>query len=207
MLINKTKNLGLKTKNTGQSVIEVIVAVAIFTMIAASAVVTILGSFSTTRLAEEEGVATNLAIEGIEAAQSIRNQNWEFLTDGDHGISKSGTWSFSDISDTVDDRYTRVVNITSIDEDVKEITSSVSWDFLSSRNNTVEIISRLTQWQTAVGQPPVETCNDYCISFNYSSGTCRKNARTCGDNGETYESGGDQYCTEGPTVDTCCCAP
>jgi prepilin-type N-terminal cleavage/methylation domain-containing protein len=57
------------------------------------------------------------------------------------------------------------------------------------------------------GISPIGTCNDYCISIAYSSGICRKSAVTCGDNGETYESEGDQFCTGGPTVDTCCCAP
>lgn len=54
---------------------------------------------------------------------------------------------------------------------------------------------------------PINTCQDYCVSLLYSAGTCRKNAKTCGDNGETNEAGGDQYCTGGPNADTCCCLP
>jgi type II secretory pathway pseudopilin PulG len=211
MLINITKNLKHKMKSSGQSVIEIIVAVAIFTIIAASAVVTILGSFSTSRLAKEESIAMNLAVEGIEASQSIRNQDWEGLIDGDHGISKNGSWLFSGTEDVVG-KYTRFVNVTEIDNDTKEATSNVTWDFSSSRRNSVELTTRLTSWQTASGQlisgtPLIDSCNDYCIVNAYSLGVCRRNTGACSDNGETYESGGDQYCTGGPNEDTCCCAP
>lgn len=50
-----------------------------------------------------------------------------------------------------------------------------------------------------------DTCTSYCSSLNYSSGTCRQNADQCLENSETHESSGDQYCTGGPSVDTCCC--
>lgn len=50
------------------------------------------------------------------------------------------------------------------------------------------------------------TCQTYCQSLSYSNGTCRRSARVCQNNGEVYQSGGDQYCTVG-VDDTCCCAP
>lgn len=50
------------------------------------------------------------------------------------------------------------------------------------------------------------SCYNYCSSLNYSAGTCRRRPSLCTDNSETYESGGDQFCTINPD-DTCCCAP
>lgn len=134
-------------KLRGQSLVEVIIAVAIFVIIAGSSVVTILGSFLTSRLGEEETQATLLVIEGLEAAQSIRNQDWNDLTDGDHGLLSSGSWSFSGTSDT-DGKFSRVVNVSSVerdlngdivesggtvDEDTKKVVSSVTWNFTTTR--------------------------------------------------------------------------
>ena len=58
---------------------------------------------------------------------------------------------------------------------------------------------------TPTPTPAPTTCSEYCANLLYSSGTCRKNARTCGKEGETNESGGNYLCTGGRNADTCCC--
>lgn len=156
---------------SGQSVIEIIIAVAMFVIIAGSAVVTILGSFLTSRLAEEETQATVYAVEGIEAVQSIRNQGWiDFLLATDCsagcGLDSVGGWSFSGTSDNPDalNKFTRVVSINdvervngdivesggTVDDDTKKVASSVTWDFTPSRTNTVELTTYVTNWQEGV---------------------------------------------------------
>ncbi len=50
------------------------------------------------------------------------------------------------------------------------------------------------------------TCSSYCQENGYADGVCRNNWRACVFNGETHESGGDQYCTGGANRDTCCCS-
>lgn len=64
-----------------------------------------------------------------------------------------------------------------------------------------------TQTPTPTPTVPQNTCSNYCLNTGYLSGTCRKNAKDCTNFGEVYESAGDQYCTGGPSTDTCCCAP
>jgi len=55
---------------------------------------------------------------------------------------------------------------------------------------------------------PSNTCPDYCTALpSYTAGACRANPSACTGLGETHESGGDTYCTGGPSADTCCCAP
>lgn len=220
----------------GQSIIEVIVAVAIFIIIASSSVVAVLGSLSTTRLAEEETQATLFASEGMEAVQSIRNQDWDNLTNGDHGLSNSGgIWSFSGTSDVdPSEKFTRVITVEdvqrdgnsdivnsggTVDQDTKKVSVAVSWNFTPTRSNTVSKVLYLTNWQTgrsvgAVATPAPtptpggpSTCVELCTNNGYSAGTCRANAQQCNNNGETHESGGDQFCTGGASADRCCCAP
>lgn len=64
-----------------------------------------------------------------------------------------------------------------------------------------------TNTPTPTPTPGVTTCSQYCQGLSYSGGTCRQNAAKCGQSGETYESGGNTYCTGGANADTCCCAP
>lgn len=215
----KPKAKSRKLLLCGQSLVEVIVAVAIFVIIAGSSVVAVLGSLSTSRLGEEETQATAYAVEGIEAVRSIRNKSWEDLTDGNHGLSGlGGAWTFLDTSEELD-KFTRVVKISSVernendeivtsgvvvDLDTKRVISQVSWDFTPARTNTVEVVSYLTNWQEA---RKVASCSEYCEIRSYSAGVCRRNAQVCTSNGERYKSGGDIYCTGGPQEDTCCCAP
>lgn len=216
--------------NKGQSVIEVIVAVAIFVIIAGSSVIAILGSLSSTRLAKEETQATLYASEGIEAVESIRNQEWNNLVSGTYGVSNaSGTWAFSGISDDPDgtDKFSRAVTVIdverndngeivssggTVDEETKQITSTINWNFTPVRQNTVTLTSYLTNWQAAkgsggTGRPSANTCQEYCATIGYSTGTCRAASQQCTNNNEDYKPAGNQYCTGGANEDTCCCAP
>jgi len=219
------------TKYTqGQSVIEIIVAISILVIIAASSVTAILGSFSSTRLAEEETQASLFATEGSEAVQSVRNQSWDNLSNGDHGLVKSGgVWVFSGSSDDPDGsgKFARSVTISdvqrdgsgdivssggTIDSDTKKMTTNVTWNFTPTRQNTVTLDSYLTNWQQSrssggAGSPAITTCDEYCTSVGYSLGTCRANSQQCTNNSEDYKPTGDQYCTGGANQDTCCCLP
>jgi hypothetical protein len=209
--------------NRGQSVVEVIIALAIFVIIAGSAVVTVIGSLSTSRLAEEETIATTLTVEGLEAAESIRNNSWDQLSIGDHGLDNStGSWQFLGGSDLYDNKYNRVVNVSlasrdasgnvvdsggSLDPDTKKITSTVNWNFTAARSNSVSMTTYLTNWQEATTTETAYTsCFQYCVVNSYADGTCRNNSGQCSAAGETNETSADQYCGT-PPDNTCCCLP
>jgi len=51
----------------------------------------------------------------------------------------------------------------------------------------------------------VNSCQTYCQSKQYNTGSCEQNANKCSKNNQTYESGGDQYCPGGPQK-ACCCS-
>jgi type II secretory pathway pseudopilin PulG len=159
MLIPKKKLL-----NSGQSVIEVIVAVSILVIIASSVVASLLGSFSATRLAEEENQAINLAKEGLDAASSIRNQDWQNLIPGSYGLKNtSGYWELATLPDlNYNHKFTRTIAIAEVkrdgsgqvvdlggsnDPDTRKITATVNWNFTAGRHNKVTLTSYLTDWQ------------------------------------------------------------
>jgi len=225
--------LMLIKQNTGQSIIEVIVAVSLMIIIAGSSVIAVLGSLKTSLLAEQETQASFLANQGIEATQSIRNQSWDNLTDSTHGlINSGGTWSFSGSSDTdASGKFTRTTTISEIqrnddgeivdsggtpDPETKQVLSSVTWNFTAGRAITVDMTSLLTNWQLSrniggisSGPQPIigsEDCTVFCQTQGvYDYGICRGGTPLCAENGEDNFPSGNRYCQNEAHGATCCC--
>jgi type II secretory pathway pseudopilin PulG len=169
MLTKATKS------QAGLSIIEIIIAVSLFAIISASSMGAILGSFSTSRLGEEQNQANFLALQGIEAVTSIRNQDWANMSNGTFGLNYSGdSWTFSGTSDTdPSGKFTRVITISdvgrdgnnnivgsggTVDSETKRVVSTVTWDFTPTRNNSIIQEAYLTNWQKSVnngGGPPI----------------------------------------------------
>jgi len=149
----------------GFGIIEIIVAMGIFLIIVTSGATIVIQQFNSNRLGQEETEATLFAQEGIEAARSIKNQDWANLTTGTHGLDNSGgSWVLSGTSNTTG-KFTREVIIENVerniggdivtsggtfDPDTFKITSSVNWDFTSSRNNTVDVLTYLTNFSKTI---------------------------------------------------------
>lgn len=168
----------IRNYNLGFSVIEVILATALFMILSTASITTILQGLSSNRLGKEQTVANQYAAEGIEAVRSIRNQGfsnltavnptpravnpiggvWAFGADG-----TSNTNAFSPVG-----KYTRVIKVEdaqrdcslnivgsdgSIDPLTKKITSTVSWNFTPSRANSVQLTTYLTDWRKTIPAP------------------------------------------------------
>jgi len=169
MLISSTKS------QAGLSIIEIIIAVSLFVIISASSVGAILGSFSTSRLGEEQNQANFLALQGIEAVTSLRNQDWANMSNGTFGLNYSGdSWTLSGTSDSdPSGKFIRSITISdvsrdgnndivntggTVDSETKKVVSTVIWDFTPTRNNSVTQEAYLTNWQKSVnngGGPPI----------------------------------------------------
>ena len=86
---NKLKN------QQGQSMLELLVAMGIFVLVVSSVMFVVLDALSANRQGSERTQASLLATEGMEAALSIRNLGWKFLTSGDHGLNGTGaSWCY-----------------------------------------------------------------------------------------------------------------
>lgn len=160
--------------NKGFSLLEVILASAIFMLFSTSAVVVVLGGINTNRLGAEETIASQFAAEGIEAAKSIKNQSYSNLTSlsfADRGIIRnvSDVWEFlGDGTNNVlvsGKNYTRTIKVENVNRDVsgnivatggildpdtKKITSTVSWNFNSARPESVVLTSYLSDWRKPI---------------------------------------------------------
>src|SRR5256885_8235133 len=112
------------TPQNGFSILEVIIAVAIFVTFAVGSVVALISGLNTNRLGSEVTIANQYTAEGLEAARSIKNQSWSTLITksdaGNTGVAVSGgVWGFSGTSNTLasDTRFTRTISITSVARD------------------------------------------------------------------------------------------
>lgn len=108
-LIKKFKESG------GQSVMEIIVAMAIFTLIASTMVSIAIGSFETINRSGEMIKAGLLADEAVAAIDSIKNRAWNEFIYARTAIgtsSDNSKWEFlgEGASDVIEDKYAREIN-------------------------------------------------------------------------------------------------
>ncbi|MEX0917613.1 MAG: hypothetical protein WDZ93_00475 [Candidatus Paceibacterota bacterium] len=144
----------LHTSQSGFLLVEVILAVSVFVLLVTALVGAWLYGQESTMLAGERVRAALLAEEGLEAARNIGDEDFANLADGTHGLAISGGgWAFSGSSDT-SGVFTRQLEISSVDDDRKEITATVTWQQNQQREGNVSLVTYLTNWQEEVGGPP-----------------------------------------------------
>jgi len=153
-------------KQKGFSVIEIILAAALFLIFSGGAIIVVLQGFDANRTATEMIVANQYAIEGLEAVRSIGDQSYSNLTlSSGTGLvrSASNTWTFSGTNNQFgpNNKYTRVITITAVNRDAsgnivssggtldantKKITATVTWTHTSARIDSVVQTTYLTNW-------------------------------------------------------------
>ena len=133
----------------GNSLLEILLAIAIFTAGSIVVALLVINAGITMRYAEESSKALLYAREGIEAMKSIRDQSFLNLTNnvGDHGVViTGGNWGFSGSSTLEEDHYTRIISISTITATTSKITSTVSWNFTETKANQIQLTTYLTDW-------------------------------------------------------------
>lgn len=149
------------------SVIEILLASAIFTTVALQLTVLVLQALDSDRISQEKIIAQTYATEGLEAVRSIRNQNFADLinTPATGLIINSGVWDFFGTSNSFQ-KYQRVISIFpvnrdgsgnivstggTLDPDTKKVVSTVTWNFSPTRNLNTTYSTYLTNWQKSIG--------------------------------------------------------
>ncbi len=167
-----------KTRESGQSLLELIIAIGIFAVIVSGLSFFVLDSYVSGRLSYEMTKANFLAEEGMEVAISIRDNKWEDLTIGDHGLAISGSyWVFQGVEEDLSSQLNigkRKIKIENIDADRKKITSVVDWQFSQGRQEEVSLITYLTNWKKTLH------CSGDCTPCqNFTNRTACRAQRGC----------------------------
>lgn len=146
--------LTIREHKKGSSLVEVILAVATFSLIAAALIGAIIYGQQSTAVAGARERASKIAEEGIEAVRNIRDSGYSNLpVDGTYGLVISGgVWTLTGSSDTTD-IFLRTVTISTIDSKTRKLTVNVTWDQTEQRTNaTLSLNTYLTDWTTTT--PP-----------------------------------------------------
>jgi prepilin-type N-terminal cleavage/methylation domain-containing protein len=157
-------------RQNGFSLLELILAVAIFSLGSFALATLLIDSNLSTKLSSERINALSYTKEGIEAARAIRNADWSNITAGTFGLTSSltGQWELSDTPDTLDDKYTRTINITDTDpvsDSLKSVSVSVSWPLTADRIATTTLSTILTNWRVISESAGAGGCDATCLAL------------------------------------------
>ncbi|OGL82178.1 hypothetical protein A3H10_03610 [Candidatus Uhrbacteria bacterium RIFCSPLOWO2_12_FULL_46_10] len=152
--------------NRGQSLLEVVVALGIFALLATAVVTLAAGSFMGLSRGGEQTQAGALAEEGIEAVKAIANRAWNKLIYSPAKVSvNAGQWELSSASsELIENKYTRTITFSDvcrnasndiadcpssyIDVHSKQVKVKVNWSPGQGAANYVERTSYLTNWDS-----------------------------------------------------------
>lgn len=151
---------------SGFSILEVILAAAIFVTFTTGTVLLIIQGFNSNRLGAEETIAAQYTAEGMEAHRSIKNQSFFFLVNSvGTGITRnaSNVWAYSGaLNQFQSNKYTRTLAVSDVtrdrsgsviisggftDPNSKKVTASTAWSAGPNRNNSVDLTSYFTNWK------------------------------------------------------------
>jgi type II secretory pathway pseudopilin PulG len=153
----------------GFSVVEIILAAALFLIFSGGAVFVVLQGFDANRTGSEQVVANSYAAEGIEAVRSIGDESYTNVATTSGWITGVGAtggvssiWYFkgNGTSDLFG-KYTRKITISTVqrnsngdivtsgtvDPNTMQVISTVSWNVTPARSDQVSQATYLTNWQ------------------------------------------------------------
>ena len=140
------------TNKSGFSLVEIIIAMAIFSIIVAGGLTGFIPVLNQNRQSTEIIQASRLAQEGLEAVRSIRDRNFALLSEGNSGIGISNNlWNFSGVSD-ITGKFTRQISLVSTtDPDVWQVKSLITWNYNPSETKQFSLETILTNWRKSIG--------------------------------------------------------
>lgn len=148
--MNKNKKIRLILKNTGFTILEVLIACSIISIAMFALMKTAEKGLRISSQALDKSQASFLIEEGAEAVKTIRNDNWltisDLVLDVPYYLSfdnNTKKWNLTNTNSLIDDIFTRSVVFSAaerdsnddlvlsggnVDSGTKKVTVSVSWD-------------------------------------------------------------------------------
>lgn len=156
-------------KPSGFTTPEALLAAGIMGVIVTALVGALIYGVQSTATAGSRDRAANLAMEGIEAVRSIRDENYDSLSAGTYGLALAGSeWTFSGTSDTTG-IYGRSITLTSAGANMFEVASTVTWQQTAQRNGTITYTTYLSNWNAPDTTPPAAVTDLATSSITTSS--------------------------------------
>ncbi len=142
----KVKGQRLKVNRKGFLLIEVLLSTSVFILAVLAFSGALIYGQENVSLAGSRSRAVFLAEEGLEIVRNIRDNDFSGLADGTHGLAVSGAnWAFSG-SEDITDIFTRQIEINSLNDTTKIVTSTVTWQQNTWRTGAVSLVARFVNW-------------------------------------------------------------
>lgn len=147
-----TAHIGSELKgNGGFSLIEVLLAIAVFAMLATGLAGALVYGEASVAAASQRSQATALADEAMQVVKNFSDASFNTLTDGTYGLDvQTNRWILTSQPDTTSG-FTRSVTISTVDQNRKEVTATVTWNQIGARPGSLTLDEELTNWQAAIG--------------------------------------------------------
>ncbi|MDP2695866.1 MAG: hypothetical protein Q8O87_01280 [bacterium] len=151
------------SSKSGQSIIELLIAIGVFVLMASAALLLFFGGQSLSIDSSNAQQALDYASEGQEAVRSIAHRDWDGLVNGEYGlIYQNGQWEFSG-SSNIKELFTRTIFIDDVDPNTKRASTTVTWQLSPAHIQNIELVQYLTQWEN----PLVGGCKTDPISGDW----------------------------------------
>lgn len=155
----------LINKNNGQGLIELILAMAIFSIIVPGMAVLALGSFNSLEQGGEQAEAMALAQEGWEAVRSIRDRAWNENIYQQSGVHVNGSqWDFlGEASVETNGDYTRTITYVDVCRDATDEIVECPGNYTDVHSKKVNVV---VEWTTGLGKVNQVDYSGYLTNWN-----------------------------------------
>lgn len=134
------------TKLPGQTLVEVILAVALLAIFASTLAVYLNNQLAYMTRGQSALEAIYLAQEGLEASRSIRDTGWEYLATGTHGLLyDASSWSYAGTHELIG-KFTRTISIADLSDSERQVISLVSWPGTAGVRS-IALATNLADWR------------------------------------------------------------
>ena len=146
-------SMNIHTTQKGQSLIEILFALALFTIGVVTVGYVLFDAFDSFRYGVEASQARYIAIEGIEAVRSIRDTDSDQLQEGTYGLAHiDGYWELSSSSDDLLGTFDRTLTIEKIAHETWYVSSRVTWGTDGGTLKEYVLDTVFTNWTQTQGQ-------------------------------------------------------
>ncbi|PIP65282.1 hypothetical protein COU77_01950 [Candidatus Peregrinibacteria bacterium CG10_big_fil_rev_8_21_14_0_10_49_16] len=134
--------------------IEILLGITLFGLLVVSAFLIMFLGQSSSIASGDRFRAIHLAERALDAAYSIREEDFLELQAGTHGIAlgADGTWELFGSETVTSDGYTIQLAITSLASDWVALQADVHWDHGTKGAGTVTLHRELTNWRAPVDE-------------------------------------------------------
>lgn len=140
-------------RRPGSLLLEVLIGISVFVLFVGAVGLTLLNGQRSTQTSGDRVRATEYATRALEAARSIRDDNYASLTPGNYGVSfnsANGKWQLSSASSSVPTGtgYLTVLTLSyaSAGTDQMNAVAKTSWNITPNRSQSVTLTTVLTNW-------------------------------------------------------------